>query len=173
MNIQRVEDFALSYYPGENFFTDGSRHCVNKEKGFEYAKALYDFYANTTDEQIEDYNDMIDEELILEIQDQTIYKKPKKNQIGYVYFIESDSGYVKIGKTVNLKTRIKSLKSASPHDLKLLGYIKSEDYNFLEMVFHKKFDESRVNGEWFDIEMCRILDFSKRKKLTFEIGEDL
>lgn len=169
MTIQRSENFPLLYHPGENFFTDGSRHCVSKEKGLEYAKCLYDFYSVATDEQIEEYNDVIDEEIILEMKNQTINKKPKKQENGYVYFIESDSGYIKIGKTFNLKTRMKSLKNASPHNLKLLCYIKSDEYSELEMIFHKKFSEKRVNGEWFDIKIDNVLNFAKRKNLNYKM----
>lgn len=61
------------------------------------------------------------------------------------YFIQADSGMIKIGKSTNPENRFAALKTASPGNLRLLGTI----YQDIERELHEKFKKFRSHGEWF------------------------
>lgn len=84
----------------------------------------------------------------------SIYKK------GYVYFIRSDNGMVKIGKTQDCKQRFASITRCQPFTVEPIFIIETKDMDLLERAFHIAFHEKRGKGEWFhideqDIEMIR------------------
>lgn len=83
-----------------------------------------------------------------------------KREVGYVYFIKSIHGY-KIGKTKNIKNRLKIFEVKLPFDFELKYYVRTIDYNELERTLHEYFVEKQINGEWFsltteDIDKLRI-----------------
>lgn len=61
----------------------------------------------------------------------------------YTYLIHSN-GIYKIGKSKDPKRRLQSLKTANPH-VKLVAY----GDGVKEKVLHNKYDNKRINGEWF------------------------
>jgi hypothetical protein len=68
----------------------------------------------------------------------------------FVYFVEGNK-LIKIGKTWNLKKRMCSLNSASPIELKLIGYCETKYPDNLEQYLHKLFEDYRIRGEWFNL----------------------
>jgi len=149
----------LMFFPGSNYLIDGSRHCVNKEDGLKYAKALYEFYSNITQEEIDEFNDEIDEETRQEMESFNRQHSNSAKTEGYIYFVKSDTGYTKIGMTSNIDTRFKALKTTSPHKLNLICTVKGFDYEKLERKAHKHFKQRKAEGEWFDINLDQINDF--------------
>lgn len=106
----------------------------------------------------------------------------KKN--GCVYFIveeEEDfhpdlSFSIKVGITVNIKSRIKNLQTGNPNTLFVLGHISTLDYKQLERELHRKFAPSHISGEWFSLDSHMVIDVLKqyggkiltdREQLTF------
>jgi hypothetical protein len=69
---------------------------------------------------------------------------------GYVYLIESQYGY-KIGKTVNIQSRINLFSVKLPFPIKLINYAWFDNYSAAEREFHELFSEKRLEGEWFDL----------------------
>jgi len=68
---------------------------------------------------------------------------------GCVYFLYAPNNKaVKIGKTTNLKNRLKSFKTTLP-GAKLLGVIESQSPYELESDLHRRFAEYSIQGEWF------------------------
>jgi len=67
----------------------------------------------------------------------------------FVYLICAENGLVKIGKTVDIASRLRTLNAMSPVDLKLVGCVESEFADELENRLHAEFDAVRVKGEWF------------------------
>lgn len=64
-----------------------------------------------------------------------------------VYFIESESGHIKIGMSENPEWRLVVLQRDSKHNLTLLGIC---DGGFRkEQSLHKEFADNRTTGEWF------------------------
>ena len=66
----------------------------------------------------------------------------------YVYFaLNPNDGLIKIGVSINPKSRIEALSKATASSLEL---IKAIDGSYkLEKSLHEKFDKHRVRGEWF------------------------
>ena len=97
----------------------------------------------------------MDDELLersLRREEQQIHKEEKhQTDDGYVYLIrESLGGYLKIGKSVRPKDRLRELSAAQAGELKLLGTIKTDRKGDLEKELHKEFSQFRRSGEWFE-----------------------
>jgi hypothetical protein len=93
----------------------------------------------------------------------------ESKQVGYVYFIqEKYSGAIKIGRSLNLEKRLRLFIADLPFHIVLIQYIKTINYERIELAFHRHFDTNRVKGEWFrlsDIEIEKI----KKKDFPVEI----
>jgi hypothetical protein len=71
---------------------------------------------------------------------------------GYVYAIQSPESlrHVKIGLSINPKSRLKQLQTGNPNKLKLIWAVPCPNMAELEGTFHQMFNESRIAGsEWF------------------------
>lgn len=76
---------------------------------------------------------------------------------GSVYFIQQgNDGLIKIGTTENVKARLATLQTSSPHKLNLLNTISGGRQKEAEL--HNRFSEFRKNGEWFE-PVQELLDF--------------
>ncbi len=62
-----------------------------------------------------------------------------------VYFIQSDGGPIKIGKSKNVWGRLNKMQSDSPGQLRILATSTSLD----ESDLHCRFAQHRIRGEWF------------------------
>lgn len=80
-----------------------------------------------------------------------------------VYFI-AQNNMVKIGYSKDVKKRIKSLKTASPYPLILLGYIEGDKQK--ERELHNQFIDYKQSGEWFKLSDDKILNFINQNTLT-------
>lgn len=69
---------------------------------------------------------------------------------GYVYVVKSPYGY-KIGKTVNLKDRLRLFAVKLPFAIEITHYAHFDRYSEAERTFHLKFSGQRLEGEWFDL----------------------
>jgi hypothetical protein len=77
---------------------------------------------------------------------------------GCTYFIGSDTGPVKIGRTTNLQRRVAELQSGSPVPLRIFGVVELDrlrcdgegDPPTFEVACHRMLTGARVHGEWFD-----------------------
>lgn len=67
---------------------------------------------------------------------------------GWVYVIKCGDHY-KIGMTRNLKSRTSCLGVLLPQKTELVISVESGDYSKTEAELHQKFNDRRVNGEWF------------------------
>lgn len=86
----------------------------------------------------------------------------KNNEIkfGYLYFI-TDGQYIKIGVSNDVDKRLKTLKTGSSQDIRLLGkYYLPNPYS-VEALLHQLLKNYRINGEWFDISFL-FVDNGKR-----------
>jgi hypothetical protein len=66
----------------------------------------------------------------------------------YVYFIR-EQNRVKIGYTMDIYARMKSLQTKAIYPLELLFVIKSTNAYGLEEVLHKRFADLHLYSEWF------------------------
>jgi hypothetical protein len=70
-----------------------------------------------------------------------------------VYFVQCE-GFVKIGKTVNLRQRLMTHQMSTPFELTLLGFVQCPSYRLdeTEGQFHRRFLDLHHRGEWFRLE---------------------
>lgn len=90
-----------------------------------------------------------------------------EKQAGYVYIFTNDSfrdDWVKIGKTTNLKERLKTLFNTSlPLPFKIYATLKTVKYEEVEKIIHKQIDrltDLRINQnrEFFNVHPAQALD---------------
>lgn len=80
------------------------------------------------------------------------------SKIGYVYFIkEKLTNTIKIGRSQNLERRLRMFIADFPFKIELIHYIKTDNYEQIELEFHKFFKRKRVNGEWFKLEIEEVI----------------
>ncbi|WP_341285224.1 GIY-YIG nuclease family protein [Priestia megaterium] len=115
------------------------------------------------------------EEVIKKIKDLEAYKSPLQykprqhikvsvDDIQCVYFLqEKDNGYVKIGKTKNLRSKT-FFPYLMPFKWEVIHTIESSNINSLEKYFHRLYRHKCINGEWFNLDEQDILDIK-----TFEL----
>lgn len=67
---------------------------------------------------------------------------------GYVYFIQGlCGGAIKIGYSTNPASRLKTLQTGYPDTLRILVLVPGNERT--ERFFHYKFEEFKMNGEWY------------------------
>lgn len=98
------------------------------------------------------------------------------NGLGFVYFVQRDGdGIYKIGYTLNLRSRIKSIVLACGSYVTVCTYIATPHYQEIEAELHLKFAKNRIVGEWFNFdsrEMMEVVNelFSQERKHESTIG---
>ena len=83
--------------------------------------------------------------------------KPRKIK-GFVYLLQADNGFIKIGRTINVKNRMRMLSVQLPYKTKILGVIETDDCVGLEEKLHLEYKDKRVNGEWFRLTKDEIAE---------------
>lgn len=64
-----------------------------------------------------------------------------------LYFIQTASGPVKIGRAIDAAKRLKGLQSGNPERLEVISVLTGRGYE--ERVWHHAFCVERIKGEWF------------------------
>lgn len=83
-----------------------------------------------------------------------------------VYVVEC-GGRVKIGKAVNVASRLRTMSTNAPHEVRLLHsreFPNAEAAYHVETRMHRFFHRDRAKGEWFDMEPALAVDFLKSVK---------
>ncbi len=73
----------------------------------------------------------------------------KEGKAGYVYLAFNMNGFFKIGKTGAPIRREKQLQRQYGEDLGFWNVIASSDMTWAEAYLHLRFEDRRVNNEWF------------------------
>ena len=98
-----------------------------------------------------------------------------------VYFIaeneneDHNSLRVKIGRSGDIKVRLRALQTGSPYDLKLMGWIESNDDKQLELTLHERYSDQRIRLEWFHLQPEDVLNELKlqgEKRLADVLGDE-
>ncbi|MHA6879197.1 GIY-YIG nuclease family protein [Ralstonia pseudosolanacearum] len=69
---------------------------------------------------------------------------------GYVYLVKSKYG-IKIGKSVNVKSRTRLFEVKLPFPISVEHYAWFDDYSHAERELHAAYHAKRLEGEWFDL----------------------
>jgi hypothetical protein len=89
--------------------------------------------------------------------------KPASVRItGEVYLLKSGKFY-KIGKTNAIGRREYELAIQLPQKATLIHVIKTDDPSGIENYWHRRFEEKRSNGEWFELSADDVSAFRWRK----------
>lgn len=85
----------------------------------------------------------------------------------HTYFLECEStSNIKIGRSVDPKKRFKALSTSSPTVIRILGVIEKD----VETELHRKFKESRLQGEWFG-STPELLEYIKENTIPLLIKD--
>ncbi|MFR9772412.1 GIY-YIG nuclease family protein [Nocardia sp. SC052] len=84
--------------------------------------------------------------------------------IGEVYLFKSGK-YFKIGMTNNMVRRGNELRIQLPERIDLVHSIKTDDPSGIENYWHRRFNEKRLNGEWFNLNPADVRAFKRWRKI--------
>jgi len=130
--------------------------------------SLSKFVLETSNEDIQKYNEWLDNQRKkeeLSCMRESKKQKLKEKVSGYIYVIES-TGLYKIGRTLNIQSRMKTYVTENPHPTKLIIDAQVNDYESVEKTLHKTFKNKRVRGEWFNLnkkDLIEIKEICKQK----------
>lgn len=77
---------------------------------------------------------------------------------GYIYVMrlhQSDNIYecpYKIGQSVNPQIRRSQLGIVMPYELSVLKWIRTDNMDWVESIFHESFEKHHLQGEWYRLD---------------------
>jgi hypothetical protein len=89
-------------------------------------------------------------------------KETAAGELGYVYLMKMGRFY-KIGRTNALGRRERELVIQLPEAARVIHSIKTDDPGGIEEYGHRRFQDRRKNGEWFDLTAQDLAAFRRRK----------
>lgn len=79
-----------------------------------------------------------------------------RREAEFVYLIRAENGLVKIGITINVEQRFRTLDTSCPVEIALIGVLHSDEAIVVEAELHERFEDRRVKGEWFALSSQEI-----------------
>ncbi len=85
---------------------------------------------------------------------------------GYVYLLRAHSGEYKIGRSRDVRARLRGLATSAPFELELIHEIPADDCASAERALHTQFSNKKIKREWFQLDendviyFCHLAEFS-------------
>ena len=138
-----------------------------KQKLIKYRQALDELINEWDDSDYAEYNKLVSEDLDREMDSNKDREKPEPKPVrGWVYLLRCGNCY-KIGKTKNLKTRLKKYVVENPYEIELVHKKEVNDYTKAETILHETVSEFNFRGEWYDLDRENVqLVISKMNKMV-------
>lgn len=147
----------LGGFPESLSPTDNNGFVRTRESWNDICKRVDLFFSIITDEQIEKYNNDLNDhyeneekQRHIEYKQQEKEKKSSKKE-GYIYLLHSEVGYYKIGKAVDPWSRGQTIGTEHAYKVNLIYVARCTDRAKVERLLHQTLAEYRMNGEWFNL----------------------
>ncbi len=93
---------------------------------------------------------------------ETLPASSKRPEIGTVYLLRSGRHY-KIGRTNAFGRRERELAIQLPERATTVHVIRTDDPTGIEAYWHRRFEQRRKGGEWFELTTEDVIAFKRRK----------
>lgn len=133
----RDSEYTKNTWADYNSLMEPLRHELGTTEDMDIIKYLISFYFPVSKE--EGWNSNSDDDL---------------------YFIKSEDGFVKIGRSNNPERRLGAIQTSNHKELKLLARFKNKGVH--ENETHQRFKKLNIRGEWYKL-TDEIKDFIKEK----------
>ena len=79
-----------------------------------------------------------------------------------LYFVQAETGQIKIGRTYDMRSRLAALQSYSPVPLHLIGWVRFVGKR-LERRIHQALSAAHLHSEWFapTAEVCALVQLAR------------
>ena len=106
-----------------------------------------------------------DQTVVSKIGETSDFESSAKPVTGFVYLMKSGRHY-KIGRTISVGSRERQLTIKIPVPPTTIHSIETDDPVGVEAYWHRRFDNKRGEGEWFDLSAEDAKAFKRWKKLV-------
>ncbi len=151
-------DFRLKAYNTKGFPADSTFNRLGKKP--EMAQRILNYCKDKADYQ--DIIEICKEACTPTEKENEVDSKEGDFQVGYVYLMKSGR-YYKIGRSDYVEKRNYEIGIKLPEELKTIHKIKTDDPIGIEAYWHKRFENRRKGGEWFDLSSSDVKAFKRRK----------
>jgi hypothetical protein len=109
-------------------------------------------------------------ELLESVKEDTPNKKDfdpetKDTKYGFVYLVRGHPGEYKIGRTNLVDRRLSELGATSSIEQTLIHEIKTDDPAGIESYWHRRFQDKRMKGEWFNLNPADVKAFTRWRRI--------
>lgn len=99
---------------------------------------------------------LVDLELLWQGIDTSVTNAEIARRQGYVYVVQSPTGYYKIGRTRNPRNRLRTFEVKLPFEVEYSLVLLENNAISAEKMWHEFFEDCRVGGEWFALESYQL-----------------
>lgn len=170
IKIHRQKKYIISYDEDLPYIDNMNGCYLLKEEWEEVKENIDEFYKVYSNEVIQNSNEEF-EKYRIETMPKGFFKKTKRpNKPSNLYVVKAGDFY-KIGVTSSLEGRLKTIQTGNPNKVELIKSFYIYNCSEMERNLHKKFNEFRQIGEWFDLSQNDLVFIDKYLKEYGDFNE--